>query len=81
MDYLEKTYFIEVRLQFGQAFWSILNNHAPIDYSDSRGDKEFVGRRTEMREVGRKRTSLGYTAVWQDFLNFNVININVRYDT
>jgi len=64
MDCLEKTYFIEVRLQFGEAFWSIINNHAPIDYSDSRGDKEFVGRRREMRrEVGRKRTSLGYTVV------------------
>ena len=66
--------------QFLQAFWSILNNYALIDYSDSRGDREFVGRWTEMRrEVGGKRTSLWYTVVWQDF-NFNVININVGDD-
>ena len=69
-----------MRFQFDQAFWSILDNHAPIDYLDSRGEREFVCRRRKMKqEVGRKRTSLRCTVVWHDF-NFNVIKINVWHD-
>jgi len=55
IDCLEKTYFIAVRFQFGQAFWSIFNNLARINYFDPRGNREFFDGRREMRgEVGRK---------------------------